>query len=74
MQGPRVPSQQRGLNATELRGHAPECLRRNPTALKTAAPDPSRQNPPERPRPQNLRSLHLPRLQVLPTGVRQESH
>ena len=38
------------------------------------APDPSRQNPPDRPRRQNLRTLHLPRLQVLPVGVRQESH
>ena len=44
MQGPRDPSQQRGQNPTELPGHEPERLRRNPTASKTAAPDPSRQN------------------------------
>ena len=51
-----------------------ERSRGNPTASKKAAPDPSRQNPPDRSRRQNLPSLHLPRLQVLPAGVRQESH
>ena len=74
MQGPWVPSQQRGQNPTEPRRHAPERSRGNPTASKTAAPDPSRQNSPDRSRRQNLRSLHLPILQVLPVGVRQESH
>ena len=37
-------------------------------------PNTSDQNPPDRQRRQNLRSLHLSRLQVLPAGVRQESH
>ena len=41
-----------------------ERSRGNPTASKTAAPDPTRQNPPDRSRSQNLPSLHLPRLQV----------
>ena len=73
MQGPRVSSQQRGPNPTELPGHAPERPRRNPTASKTAAPDPSRQNPPDRPRRQNLRVIDPSLSKPIPTDTKPDA-
>ena len=43
-------------------------------SLKRSHANKKHQNSPVPQRRQNLRSLHLSRLQVLPTGVRQESH
>ena len=39
--------------------HASECSRQNPTSSKRTAPNPTRQNSPDRQRRQNLQSLHL---------------
>ena len=73
MQGAGVPPQQRRQESIELQRHATERPRRNPEASKAPASDPSRQNPPDCPESQNLSALHLPRVQMVPTRVRQES-
>ena len=62
------------LNSTQLPRHATECPGRNPEAPPQTPPDPGHQNVPDRARPENLSTLHLPRVQTLPARVRQESH
>ena len=73
MQSAGIPPQQRRQESIKLPGHATERPRRNPEAPPKTTPNASRQNPPDCPGSQNLSTLHLPRVQMVPIGVRQES-
>ena len=73
MQSARVPSQQRRQEPVELQRHATERPRRNPETPPETQTNPNHQNTPDRPGSQALPTVHLPRVQAVSVGVRQES-